>query len=126
MDIVRLLAGRQYRLFAVVQNGSVQVRDFIDSIEEQEQAHFFALFDRIIEYGPPKNTKKFRHIGDKVYELKTNGGSRILCFFGTNFLKNSLILTRGFPKPKPTQLRREKQKTLKILNDSKNLRIIKI
>jgi len=68
--------------------------------------------------------EKFRHIGDDIYELKTNLGIRILCFFATDFLRRSLILTHGFPKPKRVQLDREKAKALKI--KAKRFKIVNI
>ena len=63
------------------------------------QKQLFALFQLILENGPPNDKRKFNPIGDKIYELKTRSGVRILCFYGGSLLQKSLILTHGFFKP---------------------------
>jgi len=71
------------------------------------------LFNRILEIGLPHNQEKFRDIGEKIYELKTRGGIRILGFFGGLNLPKSLILTHGFYKKHNKILVRERDKALK-------------
>jgi len=88
------------------------ISDIKDLIEE-EQKRVFSLINRILNHGPPNNEKKFRHIGDQIYELKTSGGTRILCFYGGENLPNSLILAQGFYKPKNKILMRQKNRTMK-------------
>lgn len=87
--------------------------EYVESLAEAEQKQVVALFKFILEKGPPTNIEKFRPLGDKVYELKTRMGIRILSFYGSPCLKDSLILTHGLRKPKSKVLMREKEKTIK-------------
>jgi phage-related protein len=88
------------------------VRDYINNLDASQQTQLFSLFDRILGHGPPKNERKFKNIGNQIYELKTRSGVRILCFYGGAFLPKSLILTHGFSKPGKKVLRREKEKAI--------------
>ena len=117
MFIAELQSGPLYNLFAVVINDTCLVQNYIDSLEVKQQKQLFALFKRILEHGPPKDERKFKHIGDKIYELKTRSGVRVLCFSGGAFLPKSLILTHGFDKPGKKQLRREKEKAINLRKD---------
>jgi len=89
------------------------VQEYISNLENIDQKQVFALFNLILQKGPPHNEHKFRSIGDDIYELKTWRGVRILCFYGGPNLPRSLILTHGFSKPKKRGLAREKKKSVK-------------
>jgi len=112
MFITELYSGRLFSLYAVVINNTCLVQNYIDSLEEKYQSQLFALFNRILEHGPPNDERKFRPIGDKIFELKTRSGIRILCFYGGSFLRQTLILTHGFDKAGKRILRREKEKAI--------------
>ena len=100
MDITQLAEGPALALYAVVSKGSCPVLEYISALNDKEQKQVIALLEWLPAHGPPHNKEKFRHLGDDIYELKTNLGIRILCFFGGDFPRKSLILTHGFPKPK--------------------------
>ncbi len=112
MYIIKLASGPVYTLYARVESAVCQVKASIASLTEKDQKHIFTLLKFILEQGIPMNKEKFRHIGDQIYELKTRGGIRILCFLGSPVLPDALILTHGFRKPKPKRLIREKDNTL--------------
>jgi hypothetical protein len=121
MDIYKIKSGWNFAIYGVVKNGECSVRNFIDSLEPTSKKQIVSLLSMVVENGrPPRNDQKFRHIGDKIYELKTRSGIRILCFHGDRLLKNSLILTHGFPKPKKNQLNREKEKAITFLHAFNN------
>lgn len=125
MFITELDTGPKFSLYAVVINNVCLVQDYIDSLELKQQRQVFALFNLILEHGPPKDQQKFKNIGDKIYELKTRSGVRILCFCGGVVLRKTLILTHGFEKPGKIVLRREKEKAIDWLNAfSKSAEII--
>jgi len=127
MLVTELYTGPRYNLYAMVINNSCIVQAYIDSLEEKQLAQLFSLFNRILEHGPPTNDRKFKNLGDNIYELKTYSGVRILCFFGGSFLRNTLILTHGFDKGGDKQLRREKEKAIAWLEDySENAEIVEI
>ncbi|MCK5343592.1 MAG: type II toxin-antitoxin system RelE/ParE family toxin, partial [Candidatus Heimdallarchaeota archaeon] len=87
--------------------------EYINGLSQKEQTRVLALINRILHHGPPQNELRFRHIGDQIYELKTRGGTRILGFYGGEYLPNSLILAQGFYKPKNKILMRQKKRTMK-------------
>jgi len=83
------------------------IQNFIDDLIPKEQKRTIQLFYRIVNHGLPTNTQKFRKVDRYIYELKTPGGVRILCFQGGSLLNDSLILTHGFFKPKSRVFNRE-------------------
>jgi len=112
MIITRLYTGRAFDIYGLVMDGVCLVREYIDSLNEEELKRVLVLLNRICEHGPPNNKRKYRHIGDQIYELKTHSGTRILSFYGSSGLPNSLILTHGFHKPKKKVLEREKERSV--------------
>ena len=117
MIITKLASGRAFSLYAIVTNDTCIVQNYIDSLESKKQKQLFALFQFILENGPPNDKRKFNPIGDKIYELKTRSGIRILCFYGGPLLQKSLILTHGFDKPHRNILMREKDKAINWYKD---------
>jgi phage-related protein len=110
MEVEVLYKGRQFTLYGIRNDGKSLVQEFLDGIDQKNRAQMMALINHIKEHGPPHNELKFRSLGDEIYELKTRGGSRILCFWGRP--QNSLVLTHGFPKCKRQRLRTEKRRAL--------------
>ena len=113
MDINKVGTGPGLNLYALVINETCLIQEYISNLEDKDQKQVFALLNFILEKGPPHDEQKFRSIGDKIYELKTRGGIRILSFFGSSSLPRSLILTHGFVKPKEKVLVQEKKKAVK-------------
>jgi len=112
MDITLIGSGAGYNLYALIINGICQVIEYIDGLDPLSQKQITSLFKLITDTGVPHNIEKYRNIGDKIYELKTRGGVRILCFTGGAGLLRSLILTHAFHKRDHRILAREKQKAL--------------
>ena len=113
MEVVRLHTGPAFDIYGLIIDRVCLIEEYIDSLKEEEQKKVFALFNRILEHGPPQNELRFRHIGDQIYELKTHTGTRILSFYGGSYLSNSLILAHGFDKPKKKILARQRKKVMK-------------
>jgi hypothetical protein len=114
VKVERLYLGPIWSLHGLVVNDVCLIREFISSLEHKYLTQVASLINHIGDQGPPTNKKKFRHLGDKIYELKTGGGIRILNFFGGAELPQSLILIDGFMKPKARQLKREQKKAVKL------------
>ena len=110
MRIEVLYQGRVFTLFGIRIDNRSLVKEFLDGMDQTNKTQMMALIKLIIYHGLPHNVEKFRSLDDGIYELKTRGGSRILCFMGRP--QYSLVLTHGFPKCKPQRLKREKQKAL--------------
>jgi len=110
MKITRILSGTKCELYALVINGKCLIIDFVASLDEKDQKQTFALLKLVCETGPPKNKEKFRNIGDRLYELKTRGGVRILSFFAGPPLRKALILTHGFKKSGRRIFARQREK----------------
>ena len=113
MDITRIDYGPGFNLYALVIDKTYSVQEYISNLETIDQKQVVALFNLILQKGPPHNKQKFRSIGDAIYELKTRRGVRILCFYGGPNLPRSLVLTHGFSKPKRRGLASEKKKAVK-------------
>jgi phage-related protein len=122
MDItlISLASGKGFNLYAVVENRSCAVKEFIENLDEVGKTQIIALFQRILTHGLLHDEKKFRDLEDGIYELKTRSGIRVLCFFGGKLLLRSLVLTHGFPKSKKNVLGREITKARALYNKYKN------
>jgi phage-related protein len=114
MDVIKLIEGTNqgFSLYAIKVNDQCLIRDFIESLDEKYQKQIINLFQQITSAGLPKNKERFRPLEDQIYELKTRGGVRILCFFAGSLLRRSLILTHGFFKPHSKILKRETEKAV--------------
>lgn len=117
MNITETLKGPKFNLYAIVVDNRCFVQEFIENIEKKDLKQVLTLFKMIVETGLPHNEEKFKHIGEKIYELKTRRGVRILGFFPGQNLSKSLILTHGFYKPKNRVFIRERDKAVKWLKE---------
>jgi hypothetical protein len=102
MNIKKLIAGPGYTIYELVEKNICLLTKFIEELSKDDKTQVAAIIRLISEKGDPYNTQKLRHIGNQVYEIKTRGGIRILCFKANNPLfehprfKSSLILVKGF------------------------------
>lgn len=87
--------------------------DYLESLEEEEQAKLFELMKLIGNAGVIKNKTKFRNEGDKIYAFKPQP-HRFLCFF---FEGQKIIVTNGFHKKTDKLPKNEKDRALKIKKD---------
>jgi len=101
-----------FDIYAIVTNDVCIVWEYISTLVEEDKKKILLLLNSISSNGIPHSEYKFKFLGDDIFELKTSGGTRILCFFGGSSLPRSLILTHGFNKPKRKILQREKEKAL--------------
>jgi phage-related protein len=111
MDIEILSTGKEFSLYGIINQGKSLIREFLEGLDKNNKAQMTALLQTILDHGPPRNEEKFRNLGDGIYELKAREGARVLCFWAKH-PRRSLILTHGFPKCKPKQLKVEKEKAL--------------
>jgi len=75
---------------------------------EKELLKLAALLTRTADFGPPMDETKFRKLsgGDDIYEFKTSGGLRLLCFKdGTQLI----ICTHGITKSPKKRFQGEMQ-----------------
>lgn len=120
MDIIKLYPAKEkegYNLYAIVSDNKIPVNEYIDTIDPKNKTQLGSLLNRVLCKGPPKDKKKFRNLGDDIYELKTRNGARVLCFFGGILLGRSLVLTHGTDKSACKILRREKSKAINFRKD---------
>jgi phage-related protein len=114
MDIILIEkgVGQGFSLYADWVENHCPVLEYIELLERRYQIQIINLFHQITKTGLPKNKERFRPIGDKIYELKTKSGVRILCFFAGPNLPKSLILTHGFQKSNRKKFERQKNTAL--------------
>ena len=119
VTLISSASDKGFNLYAVVEDSSCAVKEFIETVDEIGKSQIVALFQRILTNGLPHDEKKFRDLEEGIYELKTRSGIRVLCFFGGKLLAKSLVLTHGFPKSKKKVLMREIAKARALYNKYK-------
>ncbi len=102
MEILKLLGGRAFTIYAIGTEEQCEVRDFLDELESEAPACYkrlFVLLRRSAEYGPPCNDQQCHKFGDgrfgKLFEFKTPGGARVIWFYDRN---RSIICAHAFNK----------------------------
>lgn len=75
-------------------NDGRPAKDFIEKLEQSDQAKLAKSFHRIAHVGRINNIERFRKLRGKIYEFKIHPKVRILCFQ----LRNTWFLTHGFNK----------------------------
>jgi len=98
------------------QKGKSIALDYLESLEDEDQAKLFALMKLMGDVGQIKNKTKFRNEGDKIYAFKPQP-HRFLCFF---FKGNKIIVTSAFHKKTDKLPKNEKERALKLRNDYEN------
>lgn len=94
--------------------GKFPGRDYFEGLDEQNQARFEALFERMADTGQIKNTEKFRIEGDGIAVFKIHK-HRLACFFDGG----DVVIVHGFGKktPKGKREQRELKKAAKLRDD---------
>ena len=95
-----IITGRTCSLFAMAGEDDCPVHDFLKELMETDRNEFakaMKLLTDTAENGPPiKNEQKCRFFREqKVFELKTIGGVRIMAFWDAGML---IVCTHGFMK----------------------------
>lgn len=96
IEINQLVEGSCFTICEVVVNGRLLVRKYMDSLTPEDFRGIIGRIEWIAEKGDPKNEKKFRHLEDKIFEIKYNK-VRIFCFYCDRRL---ILLTHGVKKQK--------------------------
>ncbi len=98
MTAIKIKSGKVVDIYALEQNGRREMSDFLIALKEsswKDFARITVLFDRTADFGRIKNEYMFKRLTPDIYEFKTPGGVRILCFFDGECM---VILTNGFKK----------------------------
>ena len=103
IDVTILYSGKRYDLSAITIDGRCYVIEFIDQLERGEQAKLLSLLEYTGDYGPPRNTEKFKKLEGEIWEFKSHQ-VRVLCFFDKGRI---IITTHGFKKKRDKTPKRE-------------------
>lgn len=115
--VTKFTGGEGFDLYSLVEDQKVFIREFIESLGEQDRKQVLRILEFLRDKGDPHNIQKFRMIkgSDEIWEVKTKN-IRILCFKSEPaesdtepLLKKSLILLTGHEKravAKPQRLKR--------------------
>lgn len=95
------------------ENGKVPALDYFNSLDKQEKALAFRLFELMATEGKILNIQKFRHEGDGIYAFKPKP-HRFLCFF---FEGQKIIITNGFEKKRDDLPLNEKDRAMRYQRD---------
>jgi phage-related protein len=105
--VKKIMQGMAASIHAIGTKNDCPVLAFLGVLAEQNEREYskiWALLERTINHGVPRNTEKCRVLKDtELFEFKTGGGVRIIAFWDA---KRMIICTHGFMKksqktPKP-------------------------
>ena len=90
-------------------NGNRPAMDYIENLQQLDQATLARSFKQLADTGKIWNTERFRKLRGKIWEFKIYPKARVLCFqYGKTWL-----LTHGFDKETgdipPRQIRRAEE-----------------
>ena len=113
-----LEVGKRFTIYAWGDKDNCQLVEFLSDLKKDESAEYdkaWALIKSTSEMGPPKNPQKCRSLegdhADKLFELKTAGGMRVIWFYSKD---SRIICTHGFPKVSKKELKTEIKKAQEI------------
>ncbi|MFZ2148232.1 MAG: type II toxin-antitoxin system RelE/ParE family toxin [Sedimentisphaerales bacterium] len=90
-------------------NGKRPAKDYIENLQQSDQATLARSFKQLADTGKIWNTERFRKLRGKIGEFKTHPKARVLCFQ----LGKTWFLTHGFDKETgdtpPRQIERAEQ-----------------
>lgn len=89
-----------FDLYALEHNGRKDLLDFLIDLKASSVQQFrklTKLLDRTVDFGLIKNEEMFKRLTVDIYEFKTHGGVRVLCFIDG---RSIIVLTNGFKKRK--------------------------
>ncbi|MDX9800297.1 MAG: type II toxin-antitoxin system RelE/ParE family toxin [Spirochaetia bacterium] len=95
--------------------GYSQAFEFFKSTSQAQKRKFFVLVKRIAEFGKIMDITKFRNEGNEIYAFKPQP-DRYLCFFMKG---KKIIITNGFSKRTDKLPKKEKEKSIKAMEDYK-------
>jgi Phage derived protein Gp49-like (DUF891) len=97
---IKIKLGRIFDFYALEHNGRCEILDFMIDIRSSAGAEFAKLIrslDWTTDNGLMRAEERFKRLSPNVYEFKTRGGVRILCFLDG---RSIIVLTNGFRKKK--------------------------
>jgi hypothetical protein len=102
---------------AVLLDGSMPAKDFIDSLSDGDQAKLYALFRLLGDTGWIRNQEKFKKVeGTEFFEFKSFQ-VRMPCFFMGD---RRVVVTHGFRKKKEKIPRGEIERAKRIREEHLN------
>ena len=122
MDMHRqlLVVGPVKQVYVLCRGERCPIVEFIDGLDARTRDRLNALIERIAWHGPPRNREKYRRIkhhrlvSELVLDEVKLGQVRILCFTDAD---GALVLTNGFVKKRASQLAREVERAIQMIED---------
>lgn len=100
LDII--VPGNAKDIVALAKGNNNLCRDYLASLDDRIYKKMFAVMQRMADTGQVRNTSKFRHLRDGIFEFKAQT-ARVLCFFHLDYV----ICTHGTEKTKRKHLEYE-------------------
>ena len=85
-------------IFYEKEDGTIPVRDFLDSLPIKHHAKALRDIDVLEEYGTRLTEPNVKHIKDKLWELRIKSASDISRIFYFVAVGKSIVLLHGFVK----------------------------
>ncbi|MDT8302972.1 MAG: type II toxin-antitoxin system RelE/ParE family toxin [Sedimentisphaerales bacterium] len=98
-------------------NGSRPARDYIENLQQSDQAILTRSFRQLAFTGKIWNKERFRKLRGKIWEFKTHPKARVLCFQ----LGKTWFLTHGFNKETGNTPPRQIVRAEEIMNEHVSL-----
>jgi len=98
-------------------NGNRPARDYIENLQQSDQATLARSFKQLADTGKIWNTERFRKLRGKIWEFKTHPKARVLCFQ----LGKTWFLTHGFNKETGDTPQRQIDRADNIMNEHMKL-----
>jgi len=118
VEALRLYEGKIFGIYAIKKNGRCYIKDFIDSLNEEQQKKVLALLHSSADNRLPRNIEKFRKVSDNIWEFKSYQ-VRILCTFDKGRM---ILLLNGFIKKQQKTPIEEIKRAERLLSEYKNNR----
>lgn len=94
-------------------NGNRPAMDYIENLQQSDQAKLTRSFKQIADTGKIWNKERFRKLCGKIWEFKIHPKVRVLCFqFGKTW-----FLTHGFDKETGDTPRKEIERAEQIMKE---------
>lgn len=101
--------GKYYDVLAIIDRGRCPTEDYVNDLDDPTQEKLFATIQVVADARCYRNKRKFRSLGDGVFEFKVDllRAVRVFCFFH----HNTIICTHGADKTKRRRLEKEIKRT---------------
>ena len=113
IDKTIIYSGNRFDIYAITVQDECPALEFIDNLEDRDQAKIIQLLNVTADNGTPSNPEKFKKLEKDIWEFKSYQ-VRLPCFFEKEKI---IVITHGFKKRKNKIPRKQIERAIKLRND---------